>query len=73
MLVTAEHRGSLVEERLRAGRDVGERVAAEEDGDIVVLQDRRIGVAREPDCFLEHGHAATPCAGSADVERQVAL
>ena len=53
MLVTRKM-PRVVEQRFRAGGEVGERVASEGDCDVVLLEDRGVGVAREPNCILEH-------------------
>ena len=49
-----EERLRLVEQPRGGVRDVRLRVAAEQHGDVVVLEDRPVGVAREPLRILEH-------------------
>jgi hypothetical protein len=50
----------LFKEHRRPCRDVLQRVAAKDDGKVVLLEPRRVGVAREPDCVLENPNRVPP-------------
>ena len=67
----AEQLPEIVDQRLRAERDAVERVAAKEHGDVVLLEPRALGIAREPHGVLEHPHRRPARGGSASVERKV--
>ena len=51
-----EETAQIVEDRRCTVGDVVERVAAEQDGDVVRLENRGVGIGREPDRVLEYAH-----------------
>ena len=61
----AEQAVQIVEERRRSRGDVVEDVAAQQHGDVVLLEQRRLRVAREADRVLEHAHRSLPRAADA--------
>ena len=51
-----EETAQLVEDRVCTDGDVVERVAAEQDGDVVRLENHGVGIGREADRVLEHAY-----------------
>ena len=68
-----EESAEVVEERLRPGPDVLGVVAAEEDGDLVLLEDELLGIAREADRVDQRARRPSPRLGRPEVHGQVLL
>ena len=66
-----EETAQLVEDRRCTVGDVVERVAAEQDGDVVRLENHGVGVGREADRVLEHAHLLPSRCRRAAIDREV--